>query len=120
MAKIALFAKNIIYDLVKNPGRPDYFKVENAGPPESLHGSRRIYLGTIPDFTTEDIEGLKLSGVKAGGPADKAGLQAGDIIVRFGDLKITNIYDYKYVLDVIKIGEPVTVEYLRNGTSGTL
>lgn len=120
MAKIAQFAKNIISDLVKSPGRPDYFKVKSSGPPDSLHGSRRIYLGTIPDFTTEDIEGLKLSGVKAGGPADKAGLRDGDIIVRFGDLKITNIYDYKYALDVIKIGEPVTVEYLRNGTSGTL
>ncbi|MBM4053706.1 MAG: M28 family peptidase [Planctomycetes bacterium] len=120
MARIAQFAKNIISDLVKTPERPDYFKVEHTGPPESLHGSRRTYLGTIPDFTTEDIEGLKLSGIKAGGPADKAGLQAGDIIVKFGDLKITNIYDYKYALDVLKIGEPVIVEYIRNGKSNTL
>ncbi|MCF6149796.1 MAG: M28 family peptidase [Candidatus Kuenenia sp.] len=120
MVRIARFAKNIISDVIKNPERPDYFKVKHTGPPESLHGSRRSYLGTIPDFTTEDIEGLKLSGIKAGGPADKAGLQAGDIIVKFGDLEITNIYDYKYALDVLKIGEPVIVEYIRDGKNGTL
>ena len=43
----------------------------------------RAFLGTIPDYTTE-VEGVKLSGVRAGGPAEKAGIKGGDIIVEFG------------------------------------
>ena len=49
-------------------------------------GSRdaiRVYLGTIPNYASEDVKGVLLSGVRGGAPADKAGLKAGDIIVRF-------------------------------------
>ena len=59
--------------------------------------------------------GVKLSGVRAGGPADKAGLKGGDIIIEFGGQEITNIYDYTYALDAVKIGEPVEVVVLRDG-----
>ena len=58
---------------------------------------------------------MKLSGVRAGGPADQAGLQGGDVIVEFAGTKIVNIYDYTYAMDAVKIGQPVTVVVLRNG-----
>ena len=80
-------------------------------------GSRdnlRAYLGTIPDYATE-VAGVKLSGVRGGGPADKAGLKGGDIIVEFGGKKIANIYDYTYAMDAVKIGQPVKVIVLRDG-----
>jgi S1-C subfamily serine protease len=76
--------------------------------------SLRAYLGTIPDYATE-VQGVKLSGVRAGGPADKAGLKGGDVIVEFAGTKIANIYDYTYAMDAVKIGQPVTVVVLRNG-----
>jgi len=85
--------------------------------PTSTGGGRetlRAYVGTIPDYTTE-VSGVKLSGVRAGGPAEKAGLKAGDVIVRFGSQAITNIYEYTFALDAAKIGEPVEVEVLRSG-----
>ena len=56
-----------------------------------------------------------VASVRGGGPADKAGLNAGDIIVHFAGKKITNIYDYTYALDAVKIGKPVEVEVLRKG-----
>ena len=74
----------------------------------------RAYLGTIPDYATE-VQGVKLSGVRAGGPADKAGLKGGDVIVEFAGTKIANVYDYTYAMDAVKIGKPVTVVVLRNG-----
>ncbi len=74
----------------------------------------RAFTGTIPDYASE-VEGLRLSGVVAGGPAEAAGLAAGDVIVEFGGQRIANIYDYTYALDAVKIGEPVTVVYLRDG-----
>ena len=66
------------------------------------------------------MAGLKLSGVRAGGPADKAGLKGGDIIVEFAGQKIANIYDYTYAMDVVKIGQPVKVVVLRAGERVTL
>ena len=61
-----------------------------------------------------------MSGVRAGGPADKAGLLGGDVIVEFGGQKITNIYDYTYALGAVKIGEPVVVVVVRDEKRVTL
>ena len=79
----------------------------------------RVYLGTIPDYGTE-VKGVKLSGVRAGGPADKAGLRGGDVIVEFGGTKIENIYDYTYAMDAVKIGQQVKVIVIRSGERMTM
>ena len=63
---------------------------------------------------------MKLSGVRAAGPADKAGVKGGDVIVEFAGAKIANIYDYTYALDAVKIGQPVTVVVLRSSERITL
>ena len=51
----------------------------------------------------------------AGGPAERAGLQKGDIIIEIAGQSIANIYDYTYALDVLRIGEPTKVVYMRAG-----
>jgi S1-C subfamily serine protease len=79
----------------------------------------RAYLGTIPDYTTE-VKGVKLSGVRGGSPAEKGGLKGGDVIVEFAGQKITNIYDYTYALDAVKIGRAVTMIVEREGKRVTL
>ena len=75
----------------------------------------RIFLGTIPDYTEDKIKGVKLSGVISGGPAEKAGLRSGDIIVEFLSKKIENIHDYVFTLEVAKPNEPAKIVVLRNG-----
>ncbi len=112
--RIARLAHRIVLDLVRATERPAYVRVERSQSEEGSRDTLRAYLGTIPDYTTEGT-GVKLSGVRAGGPADKAGLKGGDVIVEFGGQKITNIYDYTYALDAVKIGEPVEVVVLRDG-----
>ena len=112
--RIARLAHGIVSDLVSTSERPEYVRVERSQSEEGSRDTLRAYLGTIPDYTTEGT-GVKLSGVRAGGPADKAGLKGGDVIVEFGGQKITNIYDYTYALDAVKIGEPVEVIVLREG-----
>ncbi len=112
--RIARLAHGIVSDLVNTPERPAYVRVERSQSEEGSRDTLRAYLGTIPDYTTEGT-GVKLSGVRAEGPADKAGLKSGDVIVEFGGQKITNIYDYTYALDAVKIGEPVEVVVLREG-----
>lgn len=109
--RITRFAHLIVSDLTQGDARPQYAKVERS----SAGGSRdslRAYLGTVPDYATE-IKGVKLSGVKGGSPAEKAGIKSGDVIVEFAGQKIANIYDYTYALDAVKIGQPVKIKVMR-------
>jgi Tol biopolymer transport system component len=112
LERIALFSQRLTTELAAGSVLPQYVKVARS---DSSSGSRenlRAYLGTIPDYTTE-VAGVKLSGVRGGSPAEKAGLQGGDVIIEFAGQKITNIYDYTYALDAVKIGQPVEVVVLR-------
>jgi len=76
---------------------------------------QRAFTGTVPDYTA-DVEGLRLEGVIEGGPADLAGFQEGDVIIRFGERAIQNIHDYSDALADAKPGVPVEVVLLRDGT----
>ena len=114
LERITKFAGDMVRDLAGGGDRPDYLKVEKS----DQGGSRdaiRVYLGTIPDYASEDVKGVLLTGVRGGGPADKAGLKGGDVIVHFAGKDITNIYDYTYALDAVKVGKPVGIEVLRKG-----
>ncbi len=114
LARVAQFGALVTYRLANMDQAPDFV---NVTPKRQEGGSRdtlRAFTGTIPDYTTE-VEGLRLSGVIEGGPAAEAGLQEGDIIVGFAGQEITNIYDYTYALEVVKIGEPVAVVFMREG-----
>jgi len=52
------------------------------------------YLGTIPDMSGGGVsDGVRITGVRAGSPAEQAGLLAGDVIMAIGDKHIGNLYD---------------------------
>lgn len=108
MERVVDFSTLLVEKLMKLDEPPQFVKVERSVEATGSRASLRAFTGTIPDYTTE-AEGLRLSGVIEGGPADEVGLQEGDVIVEFAGHKITNIYDYTYALDAVKIGEPVKV-----------
>jgi hypothetical protein len=93
---------------------PQFTKVEQKMEAGGGRAGVRVTTGTIPDYSTE-AKGLLLGGVIGGGPAEQAGLQKGDVIVEIAGQSITNIYDYTYALELLKIGQPVKVVYLRAG-----
>jgi Zn-dependent M28 family amino/carboxypeptidase len=93
---------------------PDFLKVEPKRQEGGDRDTVRAFTGTIPDYATE-VEGLLLSGVIDGGPADEAGLRGGDVIVEFAGHTIANIYDNTYALDAVKIDVPVKVVVERDG-----
>ncbi len=83
-------------------------------------GDVRAYgasLGTIPDYTgsPDNRPGMLLSGVRAGGPADQAGLQRGDRVVELAGREVRDIYDLMYVLRAVKPGEQSSVVVERGG-----
>ncbi len=112
--RIVKLARGLISDLVAAPVRPDLARVEKRDEGGGSRETLRAYLGTIPDYTTE-VKGVKLSGVRGGSPAEKGGLQGGDVLVEFAGQKLTNIYDYTYALDAVKIGTPVKAVVERDG-----
>jgi len=120
LERIAKFSEQLVIDLAQAPERPDLAKVERTSQEGGGRETLRAYLGTIPDYTTSDIKGVKLSGVRGASPAEKAGLKGGDVITEFAGQKIANIYDYTYALDAVKIGVPVQVVIERDGKQMTL
>jgi Tol biopolymer transport system component len=74
-------------------------------------------LGTIPDYAgpSGGTPGVLLSGVRPGGAADKAGLRAGDVLVRLGAHEIRNVQDLGFALGASRPGEAVTAVVLRGG-----
>jgi hypothetical protein len=111
--RIVAFAANIARRVGEAEDPPAFAKVE----PQTQGAGRagiRIFTGTVPDYATE-VKGLLLGGVVGGGPAEQAGLQKGDVIVEIAGQTIANIYDYTFALELLKIGEPATVVYMRNG-----
>ena len=108
LERVTQFARLILRDLLHAKERPDYIKVKRQDKGGNRDGLR-AYLGTVPDYAGGDIKGVKISGTRAGAPAEKGGMKAGDIIVVFNGQKIENIYDYTYAIDAVKIGKPVKV-----------
>ena len=86
-----------------------------AARPQASGSGSDVYLGSIPDMAGSDTPGLKLSGVRAGSPADVAGLKAGDIIVEFGGKQVKDLYEYSNALYAYKPGDEVEVVVMRDG-----
>ena len=111
--RIVELATAVTADLLARPEAPDFLRVEEVQQ-RGGGATMRIFTGTIPDYS-QDVEGLAISGVVGGGPADEAGLEGGDVIVGLAGRTVTNIYDYMYALDLLKVGEPAEVVVLRSG-----
>jgi hypothetical protein len=114
LERIATLAKCLIEETTAPDIEIAYIRVKRATP-AGPRGGVRAYTGTIPDYATSDVEGVLLSDVRAGGPAEKAGLKGGDVIVEFAGRKISNLQDYSDALIGVKIGRPVKVVVQRDG-----
>ena len=111
--RIVDLATALAANLANRPDAPDYVRVRETQQ-RGGGATMRIFTGTIPDYTQE-VEGLALSGVVGGGPAEAAGLRGGDVIVGLAGRTVTNVYDYMYALDLLRAGEPAEVVFVRGG-----
>jgi aminopeptidase YwaD len=114
--RIVRYVYDIAEDIDMQAEKPVFAKVESVSPMAGV-GNRRAFsvtLGIIPDYGGSS-EGMKIGGIRPLGPAEKAGLQAGDVIVRMAGSKVLNIYDYMGILGELKHGDEVEVEVMREG-----
>jgi Tol biopolymer transport system component len=103
-----------------NAEAPEFKLEEGEAQQDAPRARLTAYLGTIPDYVAGDVKGLKLSGVAADGPAAKAGVRGGDIIVQLAGKKIEDIYDYTYAIEALKIGEEVKIVVQRGNKTVTM
>ena len=75
-----------------------------------------VTMGIMPDYTYSGA-GVRVDGLSEGRPAQKGGLQTGDIITALGDHKTGSIESYMQALGKYKKGEKTTVSYIRNGAA---
>jgi aminopeptidase YwaD len=119
-AVVVALAERLARAIANEPARPTYVRI--AAPPQatsSREGSD-VYLGSIPDMAGGDTPGLRLTGVRAGSPADLAGLKAGDVIVELGGKPVKDLYEYSDALYSHKPGEEVSIIVLRNSQRVTV
>jgi hypothetical protein len=117
MAQIADYCELLLLDVVRRPDRPEFVRAASPahGGQQSASTSMSVTLGVMPDYGDESKSGMKLSDVREGGPAQKAGIKGGDVIVEIGGKPIGTIYDYMESLGKYKPGDAVDVTVKRDG-----
>lgn len=111
--KVIDLAERVIRRIADRPTRLTFTKVQTATRSGGSPSTGSAYFGSIPDMASADEPGMKISGVSPGGPAEKAGLKGGDLIIEFGGKPVKNIYDYTDAIGAFKPGDEVTVVLLR-------
>ena len=105
---ISDFIYSIISDLNDN-GKLPFRETKN----ESQETPRfKVSLGVIPDYLY-DGKGMRIDGVSKGKPAEKAGFQKGDIVIKLGDEEVTDMMSYMKALSKFENGDKVDVQISR-------
>ncbi len=88
---------------------------------KSMSSSRsfKVTMGVMPSYTS-DVAGLLVDGATDGKPAQKAGIQTGDIITKIGDFEIKDIQTYMDALGKFEKGQTVPVKIKRKSEELTL
>ena len=91
--------------------------------------TKRGWLGVLIQEITEDIaeslgmktaKGALVSSATEGGPAEKAGVKTGDVILKFNNIEIQNMKELPKVVAGTPVGKSVPLVILRNGKMLTL
>ena len=110
MQTISNYIFEVITDLDNN-GKLPFRKTKN----ESEETPRfKVGLGVIPDYLF-DGKGMRIDGISEDKPAQKAGLEKGDIVVKLGDSAVTDMMSYMRALSTFAKGDITKVVVERNG-----
>jgi aminopeptidase YwaD len=112
LAQVAEYVREVAEAVANDPQRVAFNRVKVESKPTG--GGFRVYLGTVPNYSDQS-DGMKLDGVRPGSPAERAGLRAGDLVLRLGKTTVKNVYDYTYALGELRAGEEVEIVIRREG-----
>lgn len=107
----------VLIDDLNNTGKISFTKTQDASNEDVP--SFKVTLGVVPDYAYNG-KGMRIDGVSDGKPAFKAGMLAGDIVIRLGDYEVAEMMSYMKALSKYNKGETVNVTFLRDGKELTL
>ena len=118
-AKVVALAERVVRQIDARNARLTFVRAAPNAVAQRGGGSQ-VYLGSIPDMAAGETPGLKLTGVRAGSPADSAGLKSGDLIVELAGKPVTDLQSYSDALYANKPGDEITIVVVRNGQRMTV
>lgn len=74
----------------------------------------KVTLGVVPDYRYSGT-GMRIDGVSEDRPAQKAGLQKGDVVLQLGEYPVSDMMSYMQALSKFEKGQTTTVTIDRNG-----
>ncbi len=98
--------------------QPSHMALVSPGGSDEVTPGYGAYLGTIPDMS-ENPGGVRLMGVRRGSPADSAGLEAGDIIIKIGDHEVPDLQAMTVALRSYKPGDSAMIVFRRDDKTVT-
>lgn len=110
MEEISTYILEIITEL-DGQGKLPFRKTKNEN---ENAPSFKVVLGVFPDYMF-DGKGMRIDGISEDKPAQKAGLQKGDIVVKLGDSMVIDMMSYMRALASFKEGDKTKVVVERNG-----
>jgi hypothetical protein len=118
MRRMVSLTQAAVVELAQTPARPEYVKV---GP--FLRGlvdwRLQPVFGCLPAFLSNG-PGFSVGAIVKGGPAERAGLRAGDTLVEFGETKIGSPDDFLKALRKHKPGDRVKTVVRRGSETMTV
>lgn len=120
-AKVVELATRVVQQLATAEERPAATAVAHRpAPPRIGLEPGGAFLGVMPDYREGDGDGVLISGVTPGSPAETAGLQRGDVLVAWGDEPIQGLGDLMERLTAGKPGDRVELAVERDGRRVTV
>jgi hypothetical protein len=122
MAQVVRLAERVARDVADRPTPLTFQQTATGTTARSTPGRSgpQPYLGSVPDMAAGDRPGLRLTGVTPGSPADRAGLKAGDLVVRLGGQAVSDLATYSNALYAQRPGDEVDIVVERAGERLTL
>ena len=112
LSRVASYVSDVAWALATRTAPLTFVDAEE---PVVVAGTgERPYLGTIPDMTSSP-GGVRVSGVTPGSPADRAGMQAGDVLIGIGEHGVGDLYDMTNALNAHSPDDTVTLQVRREG-----
>ena len=116
LASVARYADRLVGLVRGEPGDMPWKMIaeKNLREDEGEGQNRDTWFGSLPDFT-EEVAGYKLAGVFDDSPAAKAGLQKGDVLIRFGSAPVEDLATFTRAMRSYAPGDLVEVKVERDG-----